>query len=185
MVLARIRRRRHRRRPRRLRRRDPARAAREEDGDRRALPTFGGVCLNWGCIPSKAVIHAAELQEARSRAPRAFGIGGRQPPAARAPKLQAWKREIVKKLTSGIGMLLKANGVEVVRGPGRLLGLARRGSTSERGRDGGARGEGRSSSRRARGRSSSPSSRGAASGARRRRSSSTRSRAASRSSAAA
>ncbi|HZU95296.1 MAG TPA: dihydrolipoyl dehydrogenase [Planctomycetota bacterium] len=84
-------------------------------------PTFGGVCLNWGCIPSKAVIHAAELRQEAARS-AAFGIGTGALPALDLPKLQAWKREIVKKLTGGIGTLLKANGVETVKGRGRLLG---------------------------------------------------------------
>jgi dihydrolipoamide dehydrogenase len=97
-------------------------------------PTFGGVCLNWGCIPSKAVIHAAELRKEIARA-AAYGIGGGSAPLDLA-KLQAWKREIVKKLTSGIGTLLKANGVEVVKGWGRLTSATRvhvqsEGSTEE------------------------------------------------------
>src|SRR3954469_17292731 len=64
-------------------------------------PTFGGVCLNWGCIPSKAVIHAAELRKEIARA-TAFGIGNGSAPLDLG-KLRAWKQDIVKKLTSGIG----------------------------------------------------------------------------------
>ena len=50
---------RHRRRPRRLRRRDPRRAARPQDGDRRR-EHLGGICFNWGCIPTKALLRSAE-----------------------------------------------------------------------------------------------------------------------------
>lgn len=87
-------------------------------------PTFGGVCLNWGCIPSKAVIHAAELRKEVARA-AAFGIGTGATPPLELAKLRSWKQEIVKKLTGGIATLLKANGVETLRGKGRLLGPTR------------------------------------------------------------
>ncbi len=84
-------------------------------------PTFGGVCLNWGCIPSKAVIHAAELREEMAHA-ATFGLGSGATPPLDLPKLKAWKQEIVKKLTGGIAMLLKGNGVETLRGKARLTG---------------------------------------------------------------
>jgi dihydrolipoamide dehydrogenase len=87
-------------------------------------PTFGGVCLNWGCIPSKAVIHAASLREEIVRAAN-YGIGTGALPPLDLPKLRSWKQEIVKKLTGGIGTLLKANGVETIKGRARLLGPTR------------------------------------------------------------
>ncbi|MBI3724057.1 dihydrolipoyl dehydrogenase [bacterium] len=87
-------------------------------------PTLGGVCLNWGCIPSKAVIHAGELRSEIARA-AAYGIGtGGMAPLDLA-KLKAWKQGIVSKLTGGISTLMKANGIEVVRGTARLLGPTR------------------------------------------------------------
>ncbi len=94
----------------------------------------GGVCLNWGCIPSKAFIHVAKLYEEMHHA-EAFGI---QVSGIKldAKKLQAWKEGIVKQLTNGVSQLLKANKVEKVVGEasfkdGNTL-LVRRGSeTSE------------------------------------------------------
>lgn len=81
---------------------------------------LGGVCLNWGCIPSKAVIHAAELRHEAERA-QAFGIGTGEMPLDLS-KLRGWKEGILKKLRGGIAQLLKAAGVEVVRGSARLTG---------------------------------------------------------------
>ena len=81
---------------------------------------LGGVCLNWGCIPSKAVIHAAELRKEAEHA-AAFGIGQGSMPVDLA-KLRGWKEGILKKLRGGIASLLRANGVEVMRGTARLTG---------------------------------------------------------------
>jgi dihydrolipoamide dehydrogenase len=81
----------------------------------------GGVCLNWGCIPSKAVIHAADLRAEVSHA-AAFGIGtGAEPPIDLA-KLRSWKQGIVKKLQGGIAGLFKANGVTHLKGTAVLTG---------------------------------------------------------------
>jgi dihydrolipoamide dehydrogenase len=82
---------------------------------------LGGVCLNWGCIPSKAVIHAAELRHEVQHASKAFGIGTGEVPVDLA-KMRTWKQGIVKKLTGGIGQLLKANQVTHVRGTATLTG---------------------------------------------------------------
>jgi len=82
---------------------------------------LGGVCLNWGCIPSKALIHASKLREEMSHA-AAFGIGLGGEAPVELDKLRSWKQGIVKKLTGGIGQLLKKNKVEVIKGSARLLG---------------------------------------------------------------
>jgi dihydrolipoamide dehydrogenase len=77
-------------------------------------PTLGGVCLNWGCIPSKALIAAANLvEEIRSAGERGILV---QPPQVDIGKLRQFKSDVVKKLVSGVGMLEKGNGVEVVKG---------------------------------------------------------------------
>lgn len=79
----------------------------------------GGVCLNWGCVPSKALISAAHLYEKAATASE-MGVlveGIR----VDAGQMQDWKDKIVRKLTSGVRTLLKANGVEVVEGTGRLV----------------------------------------------------------------
>lgn len=77
-------------------------------------PTLGGVCLNWGCIPSKALIHAASTYESMQHAD-AMGISVNQPTIDLA-KTMAWKDGIVQKLTGGIAQLFKANGVKSMQG---------------------------------------------------------------------
>ncbi len=76
--------------------------------------SLGGVCLNWGCIPSKALIAAANLvEEIRGAAERGIVAGD---PKVDVAKLRAFKDGVVKKLVGGVGMLEKGNGVEVVKG---------------------------------------------------------------------
>lgn len=82
---------------------------------------LGGVCLNWGCIPSKAVIHAAHVRHEMSHA-QAFGIGSGEEAAIDLAKLRGWKEGIVKKLHGGIGGLLKAASVTLVNGSATLTG---------------------------------------------------------------
>jgi len=83
----------------------------------------GGTCLNIGCIPSKAMIHAAEeFCKARSYAAETSPLGI----SAAAPRIDlertvAWKDGIVKKLTGGVGALLKKNGVKLVQGWATIL----------------------------------------------------------------
>ena len=87
------------------------------EGDR-----LGGTCLNIGCIPSKALIHAAEeFDKARHYAGQsALGISV-SAPAIDIGRTVAWKDGIVGKLTGGVGALLKKNGVQVVHGWASLL----------------------------------------------------------------
>lgn len=76
--------------------------------------SLGGVCLNWGCIPSKALIAAANLvEEIRGATERGIVAGE---PKVDVAKLRAFKDGVVKKLVGGVGMLEKGNGVEVVKG---------------------------------------------------------------------
>ncbi|NUN50160.1 MAG: dihydrolipoyl dehydrogenase [Candidatus Brocadiae bacterium] len=81
---------------------------------------LGGVCLNWGCIPSKALIHAASTLE-RTRHGAEIGV--------KADKVtfdmkafQAFKAGVVSKLTGGVGTLLKSYKVEVLRGQAKFTG---------------------------------------------------------------
>ena len=78
---------------------------------------LGGTCLNIGCIPSKALIHAAdEFEKARHYANgSALGIHVTAPTIDIAQTV-SWKDGIVGKLTGGVGALLKKNGVKVIRG---------------------------------------------------------------------
>lgn len=75
---------------------------------------LGGVCLNVGCIPSKALIYAAYLYEKIKHA-EAFGISAKEV-QINLERLQAWKESVVKKLTGGVEQLCKGNGVTVIKG---------------------------------------------------------------------
>ncbi|ETC78828.1 hypothetical protein N574_0117375 [Lactiplantibacillus plantarum 2165] len=77
---------------------------------------IGGVCLNVGCIPSKALISAGHrLQEAKDS--KIFGIKNIQDPVLDFKVTQDWKdHQVVDRLTGGVEMLLKKHKVEVVRG---------------------------------------------------------------------
>jgi dihydrolipoamide dehydrogenase len=80
---------------------------------------YGGVCLNWGCIPSKALISNAHLyHKAHGADEVGLSFGDVQ---LDVPKMQSWKDGIVKKLTGGVRTLLKANGATIVEGRGRLI----------------------------------------------------------------
>ncbi len=81
---------------------------------------LGGVCLNVGCIPSKALLHAGRvIDEAAEFA--AHGIDFGQPEIDRA-RLLGWKEEVVGRLTGGLAQLAARRKVEVVRGRGRFVG---------------------------------------------------------------
>src|SRR6476469_8348343 len=80
---------------------------------------MGGVCLNVGCIPSKAVIHAAKMYEKMGHADD-LGIVLAQKPSLDMKRLQTWKGGVVNKLTGGVRTLLKGNGVEVIDGSAKL-----------------------------------------------------------------
>ncbi|HBP20192.1 MAG TPA: dihydrolipoyl dehydrogenase [Planctomycetes bacterium] len=82
---------------------------------------LGGVCLNWGCIPSKAVIHAAELRQEMSHA-NEFGIGPGGEVPVDVDKLRTWKEGIIAKLHGGIRGLFKGAGVTLIKGSARLSG---------------------------------------------------------------
>lgn len=79
----------------------------------------GGVCLNVGCIPSKALIHAAKTYEKLAKSAD-MGITISQAPAVDMVQMQAWKGGVIKKLTGGVRQLLKAAGSELVLGTARL-----------------------------------------------------------------
>ncbi|MFO7676155.1 MAG: dihydrolipoyl dehydrogenase [bacterium] len=80
----------------------------------------GGVCLNWGCIPVKALLHAAKTVRDAAEG-RRMGLLF-QPPEVDILALQGWKQRIVDRLVRGIEFLFKANGVEHVRGEAKLTG---------------------------------------------------------------
>ena len=89
--------------------------------DRR--PTLGGVCLNVGCIPSKALIHAARvISETREMAGHGLGFGDL---TVDLDRLRGWKDGVVTRLVSGLGALARKRHVTVVQGDGRFLSATR------------------------------------------------------------
>jgi dihydrolipoamide dehydrogenase len=84
---------------------------------------IGGVCLNWGCIPSKAMIAASSLVEHIGHA-SVMGITA-QGVAVDMGKMKSWKDGIVKRLTGGIGELFKRNGVEHLYGEASFVAADR------------------------------------------------------------
>ncbi|WP_071796519.1 dihydrolipoyl dehydrogenase [Natronohydrobacter thiooxidans] len=83
-------------------------------------PTLGGVCLNVGCIPSKALLHAAKvITEAEEMAGHGLSFGK---PKVDIDALRGWKSSVVSQLTGGLSGLAKARKVTVVRGTGRFAG---------------------------------------------------------------
>src|SRR5258708_5471456 len=83
---------------------------------------LGGTCLNVGCIPSKAMIHAADAYrralEQATTAP--FGLSVEKPRIELARTVE-WKDSIVGRLTSGVGALLKRHRVKIVHGHGTMV----------------------------------------------------------------
>ncbi len=83
-------------------------------------PVLGGVCLNVGCIPSKALLHAAKvIEDAADMA--ACGVVF-APPQIDLERLRAWKGRVVTKLTNGLTLLAKQRKVDVIRGEAKFIG---------------------------------------------------------------
>jgi dihydrolipoamide dehydrogenase len=81
-------------------------------------PMLGGVCLNVGCIPSKALLHAAKvIDEVGEMSHHGVEFGA---PKIDLPKLLNWKNSVVKKLVGGLSLLAKQRKVEVVQGTGKF-----------------------------------------------------------------
>jgi len=82
--------------------------------------TLGGVCLNVGCIPSKALLHAAKVvDDAASMAEHGISFGA---PKIDMDKLRDWKSKVVGKLTTGLAGMAKARKVTVLQGTGQFTG---------------------------------------------------------------
>ena len=81
-------------------------------------PALGGVCLNVGCIPSKALLHAAKvIAETREMAEHGLSFGE---PSIDVEKLRRWKDEVVGRLTGGLTGLARQRKVTTIRGSGRF-----------------------------------------------------------------
>jgi dihydrolipoamide dehydrogenase len=82
-------------------------------------PTLGGVCLNVGCIPSKALLHtAAVMYEAKTMSKHGIRFGD---PVIDIDQLRSYKDGVIGKLTGGLAGMAKARKVKVVRGLGRFM----------------------------------------------------------------
>jgi dihydrolipoamide dehydrogenase len=80
---------------------------------------YGGTCLNYGCIPSKAFIHGASLAWETSHAEE---LGIHADPAVDMAQMQSWKSDVVDQLTGGVEKLCKANGVNLMKGTAKFSG---------------------------------------------------------------
>jgi len=79
----------------------------------------GGVCVNWGCVPSKALIANAHfLEKSKHMADAGVAVSGVN---VDPDKMQDWKGGIVKKMTGGVRSLLKTNKATLVEGRGRVV----------------------------------------------------------------
>ena len=77
---------------------------------------LGGVCLNRGCIPSKALLYAThQITAAKESEHRGITF---TPPTVDLPKLRAWKESILEKLAGGVSFLAQKRGVQVIKGRG-------------------------------------------------------------------
>jgi dihydrolipoamide dehydrogenase len=82
---------------------------------------LGGICLNWGCIPTKALLRSAEILHEIETA-RSFGIVVDGAARVELPSLVERSRTVAGELTTGVGFLLKKNGVDVIWGEAQLKG---------------------------------------------------------------
>lgn len=83
----------------------------------------GGTCLNRGCIPTKSLLHSAEIYEEAGKA-AAYGVK-LENLSFDFPKIEEKKAEVVLKLRTGVEGLFKANKIELIRGKGTILGTGR------------------------------------------------------------
>ena len=82
-------------------------------------PTLGGVCLNVGCIPSKALLHTTSvMDEVKTMAQHGISFGE---PKIEIDQLRGYKESVIAKLTGGLAGMAKARKVKVVRGLGKFL----------------------------------------------------------------
>jgi dihydrolipoamide dehydrogenase len=86
--------------------------------------TFGGTCLNIGCMPSKALLHASELFEEAGHSFAKMGIGVAKP-VLDLPAMMAFKQQGIDGNVKGVEFLLKKNKIDVLRGTGKVLGTGR------------------------------------------------------------
>lgn len=84
---------------------------------------LGGVCLNWGCIPTKTLLNSAKLY-VHAKEGASFGVHAENV-TFNLQETMAWKREVIETLRGGIAFMMKKNKVTVVHGEAVLLGSRR------------------------------------------------------------
>jgi dihydrolipoamide dehydrogenase len=92
---------------------------------------LGGICLNWGCIPTKALLRSSEIFHYLQHAD-AYGLSNEKP-SFDLGKVVARSRAVAKQLSQGVAFLMKKNKIDVVMGEGALTG---KGKLSVKGADG-------------------------------------------------
>jgi len=92
---------------------------------------LGGICLNWGSIPTKALLRTAELYQAMRRAPE-FGLAADNVRIDIAAVVER-SRKVAERLSNGVAYLMRKNKIEVIKGVGRLAGEGRIAVTGENG----------------------------------------------------
>lgn len=95
-------------------------------------PTLGGTCVNVGCIPSKAMLHASEMLVEAQHSFEALGVDVGKP-KLNLKQMLAHKTTTVEQNTKGLDFLMKKNKIDVLRGAGRIAG---KGKVSVTGEDG-------------------------------------------------
>ena len=86
--------------------------------------TLGGTCLNVGCMPSKALLHASELFEEAAHSFAKMGIGV-STPKLDLPAMMNFKQQGIDGNVKGVEFLMKKNKIDVIVGKGRILGAGR------------------------------------------------------------
>jgi dihydrolipoamide dehydrogenase len=84
---------------------------------------LGGICLNWGCIPTKALLRTAELYTAMRHASE-FGLACDNV-RFDLPRIIERSRKVAERLSNGVAYLMKKNKIEVIKGTARLRGQGR------------------------------------------------------------
>jgi len=96
--------------------------------------TYGGTCLNVGCIPSKALLHASETYSHAAHGMEALGIDGVKP-TLNLPNMMAHKDATVKSNVDGVAFLFKKNKIDGIPGTGKVLGAGKVSVTNDKGEE--------------------------------------------------
>ena len=87
-------------------------------------PTLGGTCLNIGCMPSKALLHASEMFEEAGHSFAKMGVSV-PPPKLDLPSMMNFKQQGIDGNVKGVEFLMKKNKIDVIHGKGKILGAGK------------------------------------------------------------